>query len=113
MSLTTEDALFERPRVEGAGAQHLDFVIGFDNQSVCAAKSFRCERIEVTQIHRHPNFRPVAFNRESEWISGVVRNGEGMETQRTDLEIQRRRERFAAPHRLDLLAKIAGVERCR
>src|SRR5262245_29443998 len=75
VALTTKYTLLERPRIKRAGTQHLDFVIGFDNQSVRAAKPFRRERVEVTQINGHANLCTVGFDSESERISGVVRNG--------------------------------------
>src|SRR5262245_14038571 len=109
--VAAHDPLLQRPGIERAGAEHLDFVIRFYDQNVRTAHRLGGKRVDVSQVDRDAHFDAISPDCEGHRVGGVVRNRERAEAERPDLEILRRRYGLAPANEFLLLAKLAGFER--
>jgi hypothetical protein len=100
---------FSAQGIIGAGAQHVNFVIGLDDQGIRAAKAFRRQRVDVAQIHRHAlTCMPAASTVKASGSAASCGMANGTEPERPDLEVLRRGNGLAAAHQRLLVAQFAG-----
>src|SRR5207245_6885883 len=73
-----QNALLDDPRIR-ARFEHIWIVIRFEDQAVALAKMMLDELGQVAQVGNKPELRAVATERERDRISGVMRNGKGVD----------------------------------
>jgi len=80
-----EDALLHDPRIR-TDLQHVEIVIGFEDETIGVAEMDFHEFRQITQIGNEGELRAAGLERESDGIGGVVRNREGMDVDIADRE---------------------------
>src|SRR6266705_1776687 len=77
MARAAQDALLDDPRIR-TRFKHVWIVIRFEDQAVALAKMMLDELGQVAEVGNKPQLRAVATERERDRISGVMRNGKGV-----------------------------------
>jgi hypothetical protein len=80
-----EDALFDDPRI-GADLEHIEIVIGFENQAIGLTKMDAHVIGEVAEIGADGDFGAVGAEGEGDRVCGIVRDGEGVNVNVADGE---------------------------
>jgi len=83
MAGTGEDALLDDPRV-GADLEHVEIMIGFEDEAIGFAEMDFDELGHVTKIGADGDLGAVGAEGEGDGVDGVVRNGEGVDVDVTD-----------------------------
>ena len=99
MSGAAEHALLDDPGIR-ADFQHVEIVIGFEDQAIGAAEMDFYEFGHVTKVRDDGHFRAVRTERETNRVGGVVRNSESVNVNVADREVLARLNRFDAPEAL-------------
>ena len=66
------DPLLQGPGI-GAGFEHLNIVVGFQDDAVTPLQSLQHEVGDIPQIQGDPDLNAVLLNDEAERIGGIVR----------------------------------------
>jgi hypothetical protein len=80
-----ENALLDDPGV-GADFEHIEIVIGFEDEAIGLAEMDSNVIREVAEISADGDLGAVGTEGESDGVSGVVRDGEGMDVDVADGE---------------------------
>ena len=78
MTGAAEDALFDDPGI-GADLEHVEIVIGFEDQAIDIAEMDFDEFGHVAEVGDNGQFCAVGAEGKSDRVGGVVRNGEGVD----------------------------------
>src|SRR3977135_846600 len=78
MSGTAKHALLYHPRIR-PNFQHIEIVVGFENETVCPAQMNFDVIGEVAEIGADGHLGAVRAKRESDGIDGIVRNTKGVD----------------------------------
>jgi len=85
MAGATEDTLLHHPRV-GTNLQHVQIVIGLENQAVGIAEMNLDELGHVAEVGDQGDLYTIGAKGEADGIGGIVRNGEGVDLDVADGE---------------------------
>jgi hypothetical protein len=85
MTGAAENALLDDPGI-GADFEHVEVVIGFEDQAISIAKMDFDEFGHVAEVGDDGQFCAVGAEGESDRVCGVVRNGEGVDVDVADGE---------------------------
>ena len=86
VTVPAEDALFKAPGPMRGILQHLDIVIGFEEEHVGATDSFEHELGGVAQVGQKTNVAPGGLEQVTDRVLSVVRNAEALDGDVTDVE---------------------------
>ncbi len=73
MAGAAEDALLDDPRIR-ADLEHVEIVIGFENQAIGLAEMYLDELGHVTEVGHDSEFGAVGAEGEGDGIGSIVRN---------------------------------------
>ncbi len=90
-----EDALFNDPGI-GADLEHVEIVIGFQDQAIGLTKMDADVIREVAQVGADGDFGAVGAEGEGNRVCGIVRNGKGVDVNIADGEALAGLDRFDA-----------------
>jgi hypothetical protein len=102
MPVPAEDSLFQAPGTMRTILQHLDIVIGLDEDNVRRADALDDEPGRMAEIGKNADSRGAGVQQQSDWILGVMRDGEGFDQDITELESRAGAEQAAIEPALKL-----------
>jgi hypothetical protein len=100
VAVAAHDSLFDGPGV-GADLEHFEVVIGFEQQEVGASEVDSDGVGEIAQVSGNGDLDAFGFERESDGVGGIVRDGEAIDFDiadseaRSGLEEREARDEFA------------------
>ncbi len=100
MAGPAENALLDDPRIR-ADLEHVQIVIGFEDQAIGAAEMHFDEFGHVAQVSDHGHLRAIRTEGETNGVGGVVGNCEGVDVNVADGEM------LAGVNRLDAVEPLA------
>ena len=99
MAGTAENALLDDPGI-GADLEHVEIVIGFEDQAIDVAQMDFDERRQVAEVGDDGQLGAVGAECECDRIGGVMRNSEGVDVDIPDGEALARVDGFEATEAL-------------
>jgi hypothetical protein len=103
MSMPAEDSLFEAPRAARVFLQQFLVVVCFQDKDVSGADSLKSQLCRATEICQQSNIQLWSSNQKSDWILGIVRDGERIDSDIADLKRCPCGEEAAVERRSELL----------
>jgi hypothetical protein len=85
MAAPAHDPLFERPRVR-ADFEHLNVMVGLDNDPVASSQAFEDEIRKIPQVQRDTDLDPALFDDKSERIGRIMWHGKACERKSAHVE---------------------------